>query len=1089
MRQWLATLGLERYGDVFEANDVDLAVLPHLTEVDFDRLGVTTGHRRLLQISLAAKDSTGAVPPERRQLSVMFCDLIGSTEISAKLDPEDFRDVLLEYQRVCATAAARFEGHLAKYLGDGALIYFGYPKAHDDDARRSILAGLEIVAAVRRLNGTRVGETVSLAVRVGINTGLVVAGEVGSGATRETFGVVGEAPNLAARLQAMAEPNTVVISSAVHRLAGRHFECRSLGVHLLKGIPEPVEVFLVEAAREWVPEEGAGLLVGRQPELEMLLSAWSSVREGEGRAVLIAGEPGIGKSCLISHFRRKLDSPAVRWVGVQCSPYFQNSAFYPIASEIRRVHAIGREESSAELMVRLQRDSPWMGRDAPLLAELLSGGFVDGIESIEPDPQMRKARTLDALRAWLTAAPEPTVVVVEDLHWADASTLELLGQLFEKLCATPALVIGSYRSDFSLPWSRPPYVAEILLSRLSDVDARTLACALAGEFGLPATMCEDLTARADGVPLFLEELVAAMRDTGLNADGASPGRERWQIPVPETLRDLLTARLDSLGSAKSAAQLAAVIGRECSHELLESLWTGSQPALGLALARLADAGVFIPSGHAAETRYSFKHALLRDAAYESILKSTRKNLHHRIAETLVARHPTISSRHPEFVGYHYEQAGRRDAAAAFHEKAGDVAFAQSANAEAVAHYSRALDCLPLALASVSARERSRELDLLLKLGPALQSAISPTCSRVAKTYDRALELALQCGRDARLFVAQWGRWQFLSMSGREREAAVCATQLVTLARTLDEEDLELEALHAEWTTNQLLGDARAVVEDTGRAARIYDRKRHHRLTFSFGGHDPGICALGQSSIALWLAGRPAEALIMVERALALCGEIEHAYSKGVAFYFASMTYQCCGNLALFMNAAESVLNVSTYNNQLQIEGEIFLGRAKFEMGEETAGLDLMSQAVARIEADGSLGYAFFYFSLLADAQIAAGRLGSANALLKRALGYVEDSGQTFFLPEIHRLAGEAALADRRETSARESFAAAAHIAAHQHATSLGLRVALSIARLEAAAGNVNAAGSILREAIGAIHGGDATRDFVEAKRHLAEWGR
>ncbi len=671
---WLRGLGLDRYEPVFRDNEIDAEVLPRLTGDDLKDMGVTVvGHRRKLLDAIDALRVGGKAPPsrggeaetgpapspalatsapqaERRQLTVVFVDLVGSTALSARLDPEELRQVLRAHQDVVAGEIVRYGGHVAKFLGDGVLAYFGWPRAHEDAAERAVQAALAVVGGVGRLPAPA-GEP--LAARVGVATGLVVVGDLlGEGAAREEA-VVGETPNLAARLQALAGPGEVVIAPSTRRLVGRLFELETLEPTTLKGLAAPVAAFRVVAegrAESRFEARHAGTvvpLVGRRQELELLLDRWRRARSGEGQVVLLSGEPGIGKSRLVEALREATRGGGRAGLRYQTSPHHTDSALRPVIRQLERAAGLVRGDA---LEVRLDKLEALLGRAVPdprgpaaLLAPLLGLDGSARYPTQDLTPQQRKARTLQALVDQLEglARREPVLVLLEDLRWLDPTTRELFDLVVERLQRLPVLLVATFRPELSAPWTGFPHVTLLALNRLARGEAAALVDAVAGGRALPAVVAEAILERTEGVPLFVEELTKAVLESG-PPQGMEDGHRLGAPPplaIPCTLQDSLAARLDRLASAKPVAQVGAAIGREFSFKLLAAVAGLGESALAEALEELVGSGLAFRRGSPPEASYTFKHALVQDAAYHSLLKARRQQLHARIAAAMETEFP------------------------------------------------------------------------------------------------------------------------------------------------------------------------------------------------------------------------------------------------------------------------------------------------------------------------------------------------------------------------------------------------------------------------------------------------------------------
>src|SRR5882672_10873545 len=651
-----------------------------------------------------------AVPPpepytpdaERRQLTVLFCDLVDSTVLARQLDPEELREVVRAYQDTCAKVIARFEGHIAQYLGDGLLVYFGYPLAHEDDAQRAVRAGLGMIEAVGQLN-TRLGKEqgVSLAARLGVHTGLVVVGDVGSGTRQEQL-ALGETPNLAARLQGLAAPNTLVISAVTFQLLQGFFACQSLGTPLLKGFAQPLEVYQVlseSTARSRLEAAGStGLtpLVGREQEVGLLLERWAQVKDGLGQVVLLSGEAGIGKSRLVQVLKEHVASEPQVWLTpCQCSPYYRNTALYPMIDLLERVVLhFDREESPQQKLSKLEGHLAQYGfplaEAVPLHASLLSIPLPADYAPLTMSPEQQKQKTLQALLTTLLriAAQQPVLFVMEDLHWGDPSTLEFLSLLVDQGPTARILALLTFRPDFSPPWTGRSHLTQVTLPRLPRRQAAEMAGRVAHSKTLPAEVMEQVVARTDGVPLFVEELTKMVLESGLLQEREERYELTGPLPplaIPTTLHDSLMARLDRLATVKGLAQLGATLGREFSYALLQAVSPWDEGLLGRGLQQLVEAEFLYQQGLPPEATYRFKHALIQDTAYQSLLRSTRQQYHQRIAQVLETQFPEIAETQPELVAHHLTEAGLIEQAVGYWYKAGQRALERSANLEVVAH--------------------------------------------------------------------------------------------------------------------------------------------------------------------------------------------------------------------------------------------------------------------------------------------------------------------------------------------------------------------------------------------------------------------
>lgn len=1058
LKQWLEQVGLAPLADLLVENDIDLDILPELTDTDLEKLGLSLGQRRRL---LKAAATLGAVSPapvkpaisakgappeasseaERRQVTVLFSDLVGSTALANSIDPEDMSDLIRRYQDACAGAVARFDGFLAKFMGDGVLAYFGYPQAHEDSTERAVRAGLAIVEAVRAIARP---DRAPLETRVGISTGLVVVGEIiGSGTAREKA-IVGETPNLAARLQALAEPNCVLVSQATHRLIGRRFESRSLGDQTLKGFADPVPAWQVlreaDATSRFAAARSASLgpFVGRTQEIGLLLERWQLARQGEGQAIVLTGEPGMGKSRLVEALFERIGDTPHRRIVTQCSPYYSNTAFFPITRQFEQTAGFSADDRPAEKLDKLEALFQRAGRPgtqaAPLVADLLSLPAGERFAPIELPPAQRKAAAVAALVDHLLYLSDtaPVLFILEDAHWVDPSTMELLTRLIDSIEKAPVLAIITGRPEFVGPWSGRDHVASLALSRLGRRQCAELVAGIAAKSMMSTDLLEEILARTDGVPLFVEELTRTVTETSAAS----------QLTVPATLQDSLMARLDRLGPAKEIAQIAAVIGRQFPYALLAAVTEIGDSELEAALARLSEAGIVFPQSRATEPTFMFKHAMTRDVAYDSLLRTRRQQLHERLARTVQHRFPKLLEAEPEVLAYHMAQAGLAAEAAELSERAGDRAVARFAYAEAAAHYEHALT--QLARMPAGSDRDHRQLMMLLKKAPVIlvyKGLRDPEAQRVSRD---AYDLAKTVGDRQALFKALWGLW-FSANLGRERVAPNYADELVQLARDLGDEALFLEAIHCRWSTSFFRGDVRGCLTDGAEGIRLYDAERHKRLAIEFGGHDAGVCALGVSGLGYAQAGQPRKAAESARRSIELADSLNQPASRTHALMNAMMAYQVIEQRDAVLRLARQMIEIA---DKLKLAPPRSV--AVFMSGWATAhgadfgrGHDQMEAEFRRVSSLGPLPH--YYAALLADIRMRAGKTALARELLDATLPTIKEPGVGFYVPELHRLRGECLLRSGDRDRALEELERALNFASAHGAKVLELRAAISVA--------------------------------------------
>jgi class 3 adenylate cyclase/tetratricopeptide (TPR) repeat protein/energy-coupling factor transporter ATP-binding protein EcfA2 len=1002
---------------------------------------------------IAAPQPSQVGSAERRQLTVLFCDLVGSTALSTRLDPEDMREIMRAYHQRCAEVIGRSGGFVAKYMGDGVLAYFGYPQAHEDDAERAVRCGLALVDAARRL---QTGHGASIQVRSGIATGVVIVGDLlGEGAAQEQE-VIGETPNLAARLQTLAEPGQVVIAQSTRRLTRGLFEYRDLGRVVLKGLADPIQAWQVLAASEVQSrfeaqhETSLAPLVGREEELELLLRRWSQASRGEGRVVLLTGEPGVGKSRLIAALEERLQSQSHVRIRRFCSPQHTDSALYPIINQLERAARFKRGDSPAQKLIKLQNLlAPGQAAEAAMLADLLSIPRDGQRELFEMDPQKRKEKTFDAISAQLRhlQQQQPVLTIYEDVHWIDPTTLELLALTVERAQHMRVLLIVSARPEFSAPWPGYAHFTTVSLTRLSRREGTTLITEVAQGRALPDEVNNQILVRTDGVPLFIEELTKAVLESGLlrkrEHDYVLEG-PLAPVAIPTTLHASLMARLDRLSSVRQVAQIGAALGRQFAHELLHIVAEMPERQLNEALEQLVRAELLFRRGTPPHAQYTFKHALVQDVAYAGLLRANRQQLHARIARAYESRFPEIAHAQPELVAHHFTEAGLSDAAIAYWQRAGDLAMARSGHTEAIRHFSVALDLLRKL--GEKPNSAAKELELCVKLGPALVMVKGPVSPEVEAIYRRAV--ALEMGEDSPArFKALWGLYYFSMSSGRLSEAVALADELLGLAQRLGTDDLILEAHHAKWGTSIWSGELAAADEHCQKGISQYDHTRHHALAFAFSGHDPGVCAHAVTAVNMALSGFPQKAMKFGAEAVTLARSLSHPYSLALSKWQYGIVLQVGRQRQSCRDLAMELLELSQQHDfpMMRGAGMFFLGWAMADGDDVEQGIALMEQGLALFSAVRRVTRPFM-IAVLASAKADLGKSGEGLELLEDALASAKESGERWWEAELHRVKGRLLIACEQDDEGEACFRRAIEISREQGAKMLELRAATSLAR-------------------------------------------
>jgi class 3 adenylate cyclase/predicted ATPase len=1055
---------------------------------------------------IAAQTASPPAPgseAERRQLTVMFCDLVGSTALSTRLDPEDLREVITAFQDECREAIERYDGFIARYMGDGMLVYFGYPQAHEDDAERAVRAGLDVVGSMAGMND-EVGRAheITLAVRVGVATGPVVVGDiVGEGAAEEAA-VVGETPNLAARLQAVAEPNQVVVAAATHQLLGTSFEYEDLGMHALKGIARPVQAW--RALREHdvhsrygTGRVGRGLpLVGRQEELGLLLRSWEASKDGHGQAILIQGEAGIGKSRLIDALREQVAGQKHIWITHRCSPYHTNSTLYPIIERLKRALDWRPEDGEAEKLGKLEAalsaQSLPLPEVVPLYAELLSLPLPEErYEQSNLDPKQKREATLDAIAGWLLEMAEqnPVLNVFEDLHWADPTTLELLQIYLEQSPTVSMMNVLTYRPDFVPPWSMHSHMIPITLNRMERPEVEALIENQASGKKVPPEVLEHIVEKSDGVPLYVEELTKTILDSEFLREEA--GRyalagKLSDISIPATLQDSLMARLDRLPTLREVAQMGSVLGREFAYEMLRAVVSLEEPQLQSGLEQLVADELLYQRGRLPRSRYIFKHALIQDAAYQSLLKRTRQQYHMQVGRLLEERFPETVEAHPELLAHHYTEGGAaKEAIAAWH-KAGELAKSRGANQEAVTHLRNGLS---VANGLPDGEERARyELKLQVSLGGVYLQMKGHSAPEVEEAFARARELCEQIGDAPELVPTLFGLWRtyVVQMEAIDISREI-ATQLLRLAGDEADPVRYVVAHYTAGFTNIATADFSAAGEHLREGIRRYAPEDRDTAEVYRFGQDPGVGCRCYLAMTDWVLGYPDRASEHARDGLVLAERLDDPFTTGFALAFTSWVDQLRDDREGLLERARAAIRLASekgFPYWLSI-GKVMEGWAEAATSPGEATTRILRERVADHFALGTNLFMPSFLGLVADVALKAGQVEVCGDVLGEAETFLERTGELWWLSEIQRMQGELLVVRNGDNVEAENlFQKALAFARKRDAKSLELRAAMSLAGVWQRQGKRDEGRELLAPVYGWFTEGLDTSDLKEAKALL-----
>jgi class 3 adenylate cyclase/tetratricopeptide (TPR) repeat protein len=1104
---WLSGLGLSQYEAVFRESEIDADVLTELTDQHLKDLGVALGHRlRMLRAIRELADdapvkASSAKPQDaadRRQLTVMFCDLVDSTALTAQLDPEDMGDLLRAFQRAVAAAVARFDGHVAKWTGDGASVYFGYPRAHEDDAERATRASIALVEAVGKLRRER---GIALEVRIGISTGLVVVGElIGEGEARER-GVVGDTPNLASRLQTLAEPDTVVVSESTRRLLGRNFELQPLGPQELKGFKSPVPAWSVLRERDNVSRfeasrsEAMTPFVGREQEIALLVNRWRRATKGEGQVALLSGEAGIGKSRILAALRERIGDERHLAFRYQCSPHHGNDAFYPVIGQIWRGAGFVSGEPAAarldKLEMMISRAQLDIGEIVPYLASLLAIPTEGRYPALEMSPSEVKERTIAALISMVVGVAKsvPVVMLLEDAHWIDPTSLDLTGRLVERVQDLAVLIVVTARPEFAAPWIGRPHFTALALNRFERSQVVTMIDRIMSSRALPTEVLDQIIAKTDGVPLFVEELTKSVLESGLlrEENGAYVlASALTPLAIPSTLHDSLTARLDRLSPIKEIAQIGAAIGREFSYDLLEAVSPVRGQPLHNALHQLMETELIYGRGTPPKASYIFKHALVQDTAYVSLLRGRRQRIHADIAQVLKER--SAEEYPPAIIAHHFTEAGLAEQAAPYWLAAAELALSQSAPVEAEHQASAGLALIPRV--TEGPERDALELGLLV----ARANAMIPLKSISAPETFAALADAKQLldrgvGTDLQRVSILYGLCSASTLTARLKQALDFAHQIIEVAERQDDPTYRVVGYRQLGTLQFYAGKNREALQSLQKGNQYCDPRRQRALGYRFS-WDQGV-ALRSFEVLVRLS------LGLLDSAAQLSEQVRiELLSHGHATTVASATFSSQTWPKLVLGDLEALeresAELAAYCAEKRVEQIRLL--ASYHHAYACAMRDPVERNIAVLRAaldalrrsGGNAGNSIIKCNL-AEALLTAGDLAGAEAVLEEGFAFVEQSGEQYWLAGLHRLCGHVALKrpEPDRPRAEACFKKAIEVARSQEARLLELRAAIDLAQLWRDTGSDSDPRAMLEPILAAIEGGETTRDVRNARAALA----
>lgn len=1054
--EWLESKSLGHLSEVLQTNGVELDVLSEITAAELAEIGVSLGDRkRLLKAISELRESDLVRNPfddaklsvtsaERRQITVLFCDLVGSSQLLGKLDPEESRDTIRNYRAAIAAEVDQLGGHVAQFLGDGILAYFGWPQAYEDAALRAVSAAVAMVQSVAVLK-TKLGEP--LAIRIGIATGLVVVGGSENRDMTEDLTAVGGAVNIAARLQDLAKAGQIFIAQSTQHLVASNFSLESRGAHTLKGIAEPVQVFAVaelQPASEPTRQKFGRAMQGREEELRLALSRWNKVKSNIGQVLLISGEAGIGKSHMTERLVHMMAGEGAVVRRYVCSPFQQSKALHPALEQLRQAMKLERGEtaevSTEQLLQYLSGLHIALESAMPYLLRLLSINTPQWPEPEGTTPMIRKARGFAALNAVVHAETKysPLVLIIEDAHWIDPTTLEFFEQLLYNVRDMPVLILINARPDFRLQWQDQGNITSIVLQKIGRAEIESIIAAACSEYNLPDDVVNSIVERSDGVPLFVEELTKAIMESGFS-------QKHDEANIPSSLRDSLMARLDRIPQARDVAQIAACIGRECDHELLAALSDKPAALLEEALEKLAKAEILFRHGVVPQANYRFKHGLVQEAAVDSLLKSKRRGIHLRIARYMEEARKTFVDERPELLAHHFTQAEDYIAAIEYRQKAGQMALAASGNTEAIREFGHALELVTL-LPLSTARD-TLELNILIAQAIPYTLTRGYAAPEVEAVYRRAMETSARLPEEAQSFAVIYGFWRFYLLRGDYANALQLSQQLLRHSKSHSDSSMDVTSNRAAGATRFYMARYSESLQHLRQTFNIVPEESLRAAILSYDVVDPWVVNHAYAGLALWIYGQPTEANHHSDLAIAMARQINHPFTLALALCFGQWTYQFNGDpLRVHQMATEALALSHKYGFTFWTGwAEMMLAWADRSV-DKSIIRQRMRQALQLWQSTGSqLGLSYFQ-CLLAEQSEGV----EATLLLDAAEKFASEREELFWMPEIHRLRGKHALNEsyddacmKAETSFMQALSSADTLQAH----GLGLRAACDLVKL------------------------------------------